>query len=183
MITSLQCNTNSLVLHAKQSAAFTLMELLIVIAVIAILSGMLLPAAMQAWSRAYVEKAKAQLASLEVALEMYKTDIGYYPLDDTALGTAPTTCKSMVKALISDAGGNWHGPYMSFKQDDLDSTTIGDANFHDPWGNDWCYNNVGNNTGGSEANTHNKVGKFDFSSLGADGATGGTGNDADITNW
>lgn len=178
------CNTNLLVLHeARHSPAFTLIELLVVIGVIAILAGILLPAAMQAWGRAYVEKAKSQLASLEVALEMYKTDLGYYPLDDTALGTEPTTCRSMIKALTTSSGSSWHGPYMSFKKGDLDADDPTNANLNDPWGKPWRYNNVGNNTGGLESNTHNKPGKFDLSSWGADGLVGGTGNDADIINW
>ena len=146
--------------------SFTLLELLIVIAVIAILSGILMPAAMQAWSKAYVEKAKAQLSALEVALGMYKTDIGYYPEDDGA-----STCTSLVTALTTAPSpvGNWHGPYMSFKEEEISS-----GNFLDPWGTSYIYDkdpSSGNTT------------SYNLSSYGADGASGGTGNDEDITNW
>ena len=43
----------------------------------------------------------------------------------------------------------------------------------DPWGNEYQYSVPGEN------NTKS----FDLSSLGADGQTGGDGEDADITNW
>jgi len=146
-------------------SAFTLMELLIVIAVIAILSGILLPAAMQAWSKAYVQKGKAAIAALEVAINMYKTDMGYYPGDGGGTDSA-----TLVTALTDTSqGGNWHGPYMSFKTDELDSSD----NFLDPWGNSYVYQKPGTN------NTNS----YDLYSLGADGASGGTGNDADIENW
>ena len=148
--------------------SFTLLELLIVIAVIAILSGILMPAAMQAWSKAYVEKAKAAISALEVAINMYKTDMGYYPNDD---GGTPTTCTTLVTALKDTSqGGNWHGPYMSFKKEEIDS----DGNFVDPWGTSYIYDKEpfsGNTT------------SYNLSSYGADGASGGTGNDEDITNW
>ena len=97
-------------------------ELLVVIAVIAILFGILLPTAMQARSRAYVEKAKAAICAMEAAINLYKTDMGDYP--------------NLLTALTDT--------YMSFKRDALDSG----GNFIDPWGNIYIYDKPGaNNTG------------------------------------
>ena len=47
--------------------SFTFFEILILIAVIAILSGIILPAVIQARSRAYVGKAKAAICAMEAA--------------------------------------------------------------------------------------------------------------------
>ena len=147
---------------SKMARSFTLLELLVVIAIIAILSGILLPAAMQAWSRAYVEKAKAAVSALEVAINMYKTDIGYYP--DS--GDAWVDSALLVTALTTDQGGSWHGPYMPFKEDEIVS-----GNFVDPWGNSYRYRKTGVKNPNS----------YDLYSYGPDGPTGDS--DDDITNW
>jgi general secretion pathway protein G len=56
---------------------------------------------------------------------------------------------------------NWAGPY-------IDKPVT-----NDPWGRPYIYVCPG------EHNTES----YDLSSLGKDGKEGGTGNDADITNW
>jgi prepilin-type N-terminal cleavage/methylation domain-containing protein len=53
---------------------FTLVELLVVIAVIAVLAGLLLPALARAKEKAKVTKVHAELYNLGLALEMYSTD-------------------------------------------------------------------------------------------------------------
>lgn len=147
--------------------SFTLLELLVVIAVIAILSAIILPAGMQAWSRAYIKKAESAIAALEVAINMYKTDIGYYPES----GGVWADSALLVTALTQYSGGspgNWHGPYMSFKLDELD----GSNNFLDPWGNPYRYREPGSNNPAS----------YDLYSYGPDGEND-NGSDDDITNW
>ena len=77
----------------------------------------------------------------------------------TQAGT-PTRLKA--DALIHKPGAvsNWAGPYLK-----------GDKLPPDPWGNKYNYRSPGEH------------GKYDLYSYGADGREGGTGNDADITNW
>jgi len=62
--------------------AFTLIELLIVIAIIAILAAMIIPITRAAGRRQTLAKARTQLTFLEVAIENYHTKLGHYPPDN-----------------------------------------------------------------------------------------------------
>jgi type II secretion system protein G len=59
--------------------AFTLIELLIVVAIIAILAAIAVPNFLEAQTRAKVSRTKADLRSLAVALEAYRSDFNTYP--------------------------------------------------------------------------------------------------------
>lgn len=62
-------------------AAFTLMELLITVAIIAVLAAIALPNFLEAQTRSKVARAKADLRSVATALEAYATDQQGYPPD------------------------------------------------------------------------------------------------------
>jgi prepilin-type N-terminal cleavage/methylation domain-containing protein len=59
--------------------AFTLIELLIVVAIISILAAIALPNFLEAQTRAKVSRAKADLRSIATALEAYRLDLNDYP--------------------------------------------------------------------------------------------------------
>ncbi|MBM3334669.1 prepilin-type N-terminal cleavage/methylation domain-containing protein, partial [Candidatus Sumerlaeota bacterium] len=59
--------------------AFTLIELLIVVAIIAILAAIAVPNFLEATVRAKVARADADLRSCAMALEAYASDSGGYP--------------------------------------------------------------------------------------------------------
>lgn len=61
--------------------AFTLIELLIVVAIIAILAAIAVPNFLEAQTRAKVSRAKADMRSLSVGLESYRVDSSEYPPD------------------------------------------------------------------------------------------------------
>jgi prepilin-type N-terminal cleavage/methylation domain-containing protein len=61
--------------------AFTLIELLIVVAIIAILAAIAVPNFLEAQVRAKVSRAKADMRSAATALEAYYTDHNHYPFD------------------------------------------------------------------------------------------------------
>ncbi len=63
--------------------AFTLIELLIVVAIIAILAAIAVPNFLEAQVRSKVARTKADMRSVAVALEAYATDINKYPPDFT----------------------------------------------------------------------------------------------------
>jgi general secretion pathway protein G len=73
----------------------------------------------------------------------------------------PTTAEGLDTLVHKPAAvAGWAGPYLK-----------GDVVPPDPWGNSYNYRSPGEH------------GKYDLYSYGADGRDGGTGNDADITNW
>ena len=102
----------------KQQAGFTLMELLVVLAILGLLMGLVGPQVLNQLSGAKVKTAGIQIKDLEQALEMYKLDVGRFPTTDqglTALVNKP-----------SNASG-WNGPYLKSKVP------------QDPWKVDYHY--------------------------------------------
>ena len=66
----------------KKTQAFTLIELLIVVAIIAILAAIAVPNFLEAQTRAKVSRAKADIRSLATALESYAVDWNKLPWDE-----------------------------------------------------------------------------------------------------
>ncbi len=58
---------------------FTLIEMLVVIAIIAILAGMLLPAIVKAKTKAMITQAKTEMGSISAAISQYHSTYGRYP--------------------------------------------------------------------------------------------------------
>jgi prepilin-type N-terminal cleavage/methylation domain-containing protein len=69
--------------------AFTIVELLIVIAIILVLAGLILATSGYVQTKAKRSRAEAEIAAISVALENYKADHGIYPID-SADGTTNT---------------------------------------------------------------------------------------------
>ena len=63
--------------------AFTLIELLIVVAIIAILAAIAIPNLLEAQVRSKVSRVKADMATLKTALETFRLDRGQYPPDSS----------------------------------------------------------------------------------------------------
>jgi len=79
-----------------RTAGFTVLELLLVSALVAILGGMLLATGRHARDRGRVSRASVELATLSAALETYYLVQGDYPRTDQ--------CASMVQALVGRRG-------------------------------------------------------------------------------
>jgi type II secretion system protein G len=62
-----------------RSSAFTLIELLIVVAIIAILAGIAVPNLLEAQTRAKVSRVRADLRTIATGLEAYRVDENRYP--------------------------------------------------------------------------------------------------------
>jgi prepilin-type N-terminal cleavage/methylation domain-containing protein len=68
------------------SAAFTLVEMLVVIAIIAILSALIVGLAAPASNKRKVSRVQAELRQIELAIESYKDKLGFYPPDNSKTG-------------------------------------------------------------------------------------------------
>ena len=75
-------------MHASKNHSFTLIELLIVIAIIAILAAMLLPALGQTKMTAKGATCKSRMKTISLANQLYHADYGYWaPFRDTSFGS------------------------------------------------------------------------------------------------
>jgi general secretion pathway protein G len=124
--------------------AFTLVELLLVLTILAILAGVVLPNMVGKTQQAKIARAQTEIATFTTALNMFEVDNGFFPRGRnglTALVQRPSNAQ------------NWHGPYLAEKS------------FvpPDPWGNGYIYECPGK---------HNPS-TFDLMSMGPDGRIGG----------
>ena len=140
-------------LTPRKHSGFTLIEIMIVVVILGILAALVVPKVMGRPDEARVIAAKQDIASLLQALKLYRLDNINYPSTDQGL-------QALVSKPTSGAiPPNWKpGGYI-------------DRLPKDPWKNDYQYLNPG---------VH---GEIDLFSLGADGAPGGEGNNADIGSW
>jgi general secretion pathway protein G len=140
---------------ARSRAGFTLIEILVVIAVLAMLAALVAPNVFQHVGTAKDATARSQIELLGAALDAYRLDNGRYPTTDQGLEAL------QVQPTLQPVPSNWRGPYLR------------KAIPPDPWGNPYIYLSPG------EVNPRG----YDLISLGADGAPGGEGEDVDIASW
>jgi general secretion pathway protein G len=135
----------------RRRSGFTLIEMVVVIAVIALLVGLVGPQIVGRVSEARATTAKAQIDLLSTALENYRLDNGAYPTTAQGLGA--------LRQRPSQGAGpsNWRGPYLR------------KAIPTDPWGRPYQYVAGSGSMG------------FNIVTLGRDGKQGGSGEDADIS--
>jgi general secretion pathway protein G len=107
---------NKLTLNNK---GFTLLELIVVVAIIGLLVSLVGPKLTGQLSKGERETAKAQLATLAKSIETLRIDLGRYPTTEegfSALFIAPSGMQT-----------RWRGPYLQ--------AGLG----KDPWGNNYAY--------------------------------------------
>ena len=140
---------------ALMKRGFTLIELMVVMAILATLAFIVVPRFMDEPEKAKRLKAEVTIANMETALKTYYLDNGFYPTTEQgldALVREPTT---------EPVPGKWReGGYLEKGRVPLD-----------PWGNDFVYISPG---------AH---GDFDIISYGGDRIEGGEGRDADVQSW
>ncbi|MCM8762166.1 MAG: type II secretion system protein GspG [Candidatus Omnitrophica bacterium] len=102
----------------------TLIEILVVIAIISVIAALSLPVYRKAKQRALIVKTLSIINSIEAALSMYSTDFGDYPHYEGE-GT-----DFLVLLLQGPVDSHlWKGPYIRFKKEDLDN----EGNILDAW--------------------------------------------------
>ena len=132
---------------------FTLIEVMVVVVILGILAGLVVPRLLDRPEEARRTKAVMQIKSIEEALALYKLDNGMFP--ETSQGLEALVEKpEQGRIPIRYREGGYLGKIPK-----------------DPWGNDYVYLSPGLNS------------DYDLISYGADGESGGEGNDADIKSW
>jgi len=97
------------------TAAFTLIEILIVVAILAILTSLAVPHFQMAVQRADRAACASQLKTLGFALAAYRVDYNHFPLADGVAGPEPSPGLSEIGNGPA-AGGSWDGaPRMLVK--------------------------------------------------------------------
>jgi general secretion pathway protein G len=142
--------------HARQrDAGFTLVEMLVVVAVIAVLAAVVAPQVFRNVGDANLNAARSQIEILGTALDSYRLDNHAYPTTEQGLAALRT------EPVTGERPPRWRGPYLRAAVPD------------DPWGRPYVYVSPGRVNPDS----------YDLYSLGRDGREGGEGEDADITSW
>lgn len=108
--------------------SFTLMELIVVMAVLIVLGGILIPQVNRVITEARKAKAKAELEHIKSAMLSYKDDVGQLPPSGSNPVEGNLDGSTAASALLSNDGSSgWNGPYIE--------KSIG----KDPWGNSYRY--------------------------------------------
>lgn len=95
--------------------AFTLVELLIVIVVLAVLAAIVIPKFNDSGTRGREASLKANMKTARNAIELFRADTGAYPtsLDDLAGASAPATGKDGSGNSKSITSTDYKGPYVA----------------------------------------------------------------------
>jgi general secretion pathway protein G len=139
--------------EARRQGGFTLIEIMVVIAILGILAALIVPKIMSRPDEARRVAAKQDIGTIMQAMKLYRLDNGRYPTQEQglrALVEKPTT---------EPVPNNWKdGGYLERLP-------------NDPWGAQYQYLNPG---------VHGEVDVFSY---GADNKAGGENNDADVGSW
>lgn len=104
------------VIDRRSNAGFTMVELLVVLAILGLLAGLVAPQVIGYLGGANAKAARIQLNNIEAGLDLYRLDAGRYPDSLEGLITKPQGAE------------RWNGPYLKK-----------DSGIVDPWGRPYAY--------------------------------------------
>jgi general secretion pathway protein G len=102
-------------------AGFSLVELLVVLAIIGMIATMVTPQVLGYLGRARGDTARIQVKNIAQAVELYYLDQGTYP-----------TAQQGLQALVQSTGAGWRGPYLRDARGLID-----------PWSQPYLYRSPG----------------------------------------
>tara|TARA_R110002110_G_scaffold110071_4_gene274417 strand:+ start:46627 stop:47070 length:444 start_codon:yes stop_codon:yes gene_type:complete len=137
----------------RAQGGFSLVEILVVLVIMGLLISVVAPTVLNRADEARIQKVHADFKAIETALKIYRLDNYLYPTTEQGL-----------QALV--APSNLDPQPRNFK----DGGYLQEVPL-DPWGRPYLYLSPGEH------------GEVDIYSLGADGLSGGEGQNADIGNW
>ena len=141
-------------LRRSDRAAFTLVELLLVVSIIAVLAALVVPRFVGRSQQARITASKQEIVgSIGVALDLFEQDMGRYPTSEEGL-------RVLITAPSQGDAASWRGPYLK-------SASVPT----DPWGQEYQFVYPSQLT--------QMPTLYDLVSAGPDGQFGGEG---DITN-
>jgi general secretion pathway protein G len=142
--------------RSASQSGFTLIEILIVVAIMGLLMAFVANNLIKSASGAKRTIAGGQLQKIADSLELYRLQNGRYPTSQQGLS-------ALVRKPTGEPAPRNYPPGGYLKENQL----------LDPWSGPFKYESPGQNNSFA----------FDLSSLGGDGREGGEGDDADIVNW
>lgn len=120
--------------ESKSNSGFTLIEIMIVIAIVGILAAIAIPNFISYREKAMIAQAKAELKAIQLAIQDLALDTGFFPSKDNTKNVyGKITGDIEINNLSEDAAGlmatdgkypGWDGPYLT-------TTPI------DPWGRNY----------------------------------------------
>lgn len=143
----------------RRSGGFTLVEVLVVMAILVLLAGLVAPRILGSKKKANIQTVTTQIGGFKSALERYALDIDAFPTSEQGL-------QALITEPEADEEGNtggkskWDGPYLN-----------SDALPTDPWGNEYQY---------EYPPTHGKGNSPEIWSFGPDGEDD---TEDDIVSW
>ena len=107
----------------RRKTGFTLVELLVVLAILGLLVALAAPRVMKYLGSARSDTARIQIEKLSGVLDLYRLEIGRYPTEQEGL-----------LALVEKPpqADNWNGPYLKNRE-----------SLVDPWGQPYGYHSPG----------------------------------------
>ena len=140
-------------LPRRAARGFTLIEIMVVVVIMGVLAALVVPKLLSRTGESKVAAAKVDIATVMQALKLYKLENQRYPTSEQGLQAL------LEKPTGGPAANGWKaGGYLEKMP-------------KDPWGNPYQFLSPG---------IHGEVDVFSY---GADGAPGGSGDDADIGSW
>jgi general secretion pathway protein G len=101
------------------NSGYTLLELLIVLAILGLLAALAAPKVIGYFERSKTRAAEIEVSNLAGALDLYRLDTGHYPTSEEGLQALIVKPKN---------AAHWHGPYLTRTDGILD-----------PWGRPYIY--------------------------------------------